>query len=268
MNFDTEGYLSLQMDNFVNDITSENKEIFNLCEDLNRYAQILKFDIHADTSELSQILIVGLFAKILNSYQATIILSRYGLCSQAKSINRISLEALFVLRAIASDNSLAKVLIGSDSKAMEKTLRKVTSNKDNIFDNILSEVDISDLGPLIQKNKDEDNNILRVEKWAELGGLTNLYLTMYSELSNDVHIEIRNLSQYLTTDSSGIINGISDLLDTTNIPIVLLDSITILSNAIESLHNVFNVGDDIIFESIEMQALKLCKVRNSEENLV
>lgn len=66
MNFDTEGYLSLQMDNFVNDITSKNKEIFNLCEDLNRYAQTLKFDIHADTSELSQILILGLFAKILN----------------------------------------------------------------------------------------------------------------------------------------------------------------------------------------------------------
>lgn len=266
MNFDTEGYLSLQMDDFVNDITSKNKEIFNLSEDLNRYAQTLKFDIHADTSESSQILIVGLFAKILNSYQATIILSRYGLCSQANSINRVSLEALFVLRAIESDKSLAKVLIGGDSKNMEKILRKVTSNKDNVFDNIQSEVDVSDLAPLVQKNKDEDNNILKVEKWAELGGLTNLYLTMYSELSSDVHIEIRNISQYLTTNSSGIINGISDLPDTTNIPIVLLDSIIILSNAIESLHNVFNVGDDSVFEAIEMQALKLCKTRNSGEN--
>ena len=265
MDFDTEGYLSLQMDNFINDITYKNKEIFNLCEDLNRYAQTLKFDIHTDKSKLSQVLIVGLFVKILNSYQAAIILSRYGLCSQANSINRVSLEALFVLRAIESDNSLAKVLIGEDSKNMEKILRKVTSNKDSVFDNIQSEVDVSDLEPLVQKNKDEDNNILKVEKWAELSGLTNLYLTMYSELSNDVHVEIRNLSQYLTTDSSGIINGISDLPDTTNIPIILLDSLVILSSALESIHTVFSIGNFTIFKDIEMQILKLCKARNCEQ---
>jgi hypothetical protein len=260
MDFDLGGYLGTQMNDYINEHYLKNYMLYQLCEDFNRYAQKLKFDIHPRIDELSEMAISSLFIKILNSYQAIIILYRYGLSSQAKSITRISLETLFVLKAIAIDKKHAQVLLDMDSKKIEKFIRKVKVNEDNIFDGIQSKVDLASLESLSQKNKDNHIEIPKVETWAKLSGLTNLYHTMYAVFCDDIHIDIRNLEQYVTVDSAGDIIGLSCLPNTADISNVLLDSLYILSEAIASLNRVFGVGDIKDLEAFEIRALNLREV--------
>lgn len=256
MDFTSEGYLGTQISDFIRENHLENLSFYELSEDINRYAQKLKLDIHLPNPEISQMATIALFIKILNSYQSIIILYQYGLSSQAKSIIRISLESLFVLKAIALDKSKVQLLIDTYSKETELKLSKIMNPKYKVFDSIRDQMDTATLNALKQKNKVDKIKKLKFSEWAELSNLTAMYNTMYSELSEDVHNDIVNLEQYAMVDSSGGVK-FSCVPNNTDVSRDLLWSITILLLALESLHSVLGVGKIEDLEAFDKRAMQL-----------
>ena len=103
MSFDTEGFLGNQASEIIKENYESHKDIFELCEEINLYAQSVKDDFKIYQDDMQGILATTLFSKILNTFQAVVILYKYGLNSQSKMLTRVELESLFTLKSTIKD---------------------------------------------------------------------------------------------------------------------------------------------------------------------
>ncbi|HHY70238.1 MAG TPA: hypothetical protein GX519_00930 [Thermoanaerobacterales bacterium] len=70
------------------DIENKNQDIFNLCYELNDLAQETKYKFAIHTENGQEIVGASLFVKILQEFQATVLLFRMGLGVEGKVLTR------------------------------------------------------------------------------------------------------------------------------------------------------------------------------------
>ena len=98
MDFNERGFLGSAVLEFVDSVEKRYPELLALCYRTNELAQGLKHDFRVNSADGQQVLALTLFVRVLNGFQAVVLLARLGLRTDAQVVARGLLEALFVLK--------------------------------------------------------------------------------------------------------------------------------------------------------------------------
>ncbi len=118
------GFLGTEINNWIPRIREAHPEFFQLVNDLNTYCQksMFQFDVH--NRDKQELLVSTLFIRILENYQAAILLAERRSLPPSRSLARIIIDALFVLCAISKNEKYADEFIHEDQISRRKFLNK------------------------------------------------------------------------------------------------------------------------------------------------
>jgi len=200
MSFEKEGFLCQEAEQYKSKIINDNKELFNLCFELNTLAHASKYDLQIHNQEAQEMMLGCLMIRLLNNFQGIVILSNYGLVVEAKILLRSMLETLFILKICCEDKDFIDKYIKSDQVYRYKLLNIPRNNPDHIFD-ALREYATEDIKKQVKDNI-KVNNIegFEIYELAEKAGLKSHYDSAYRLLCNTSHSGVRSLEEYLVLD--------------------------------------------------------------------
>lgn len=221
MPFNKKGLLGEDVNEIIKENYEQYKDIFKLSEEINMYAQEITYLLNINSKDTQGVVAGSLFIKILNTFQSVVILYKIGLDSQCKILTRAVLENLFVLKCIVKDKMYLEMLINSDNKKREQLLNNIKSNPYGVFDNLINEIDIHELDELSRKNHRNKIESISTKQWAEMAESYHEYYYAYKYLCNDVHVDLRNMEQYIKVDKDGNIDEFIMLPDIKDIKIIL-----------------------------------------------
>jgi hypothetical protein len=243
MSFDKFGFLSKDMKNISEVHYKEHKQIFDVCYKMNSFAQTLKSEMEIDPNNCRQVIASCFFIKIMNGFQAIILLFLQGLETEAKIITRTILESLFVLKAIADDKEEVRSFIDTDKKKKEKLLKNIFVNdNENIYITLKEKLTEKMLDELKQSNKKECIKDIQVYEWAKKANLLEYYRYVYVALSFEVHPDVRNLGKHLILDDNQKITEINCTPNTVDIFNTLVTACSLLIITINCLCKIFSLN--------------------------
>ena len=114
MDFNEKGFLGTAIVEFSKSVEEHYAAFFEACSRINELAHAVKFELEVHNKDGQEVLAATLFLRLLNGFQATVILSRLGLVTEAKIVLRSALESLFILRLLCKDEKFLAEYVGSD----------------------------------------------------------------------------------------------------------------------------------------------------------
>lgn len=209
MSIDENGFLDSDISIWITKHRADNNALFNLCEDINRYAQPILNKLEINKGDAQELLVVLLYVRALSTYQACIILCERGMVSETRILLRSLIELLFRTSAISKDYNIALAFIQEDEVNRRKFINKF-KNLSAELKNHHGNPELDDLLKTINSEiEDKDIKELKTQWFAQKSGLNDYYNTAYSVFSNAVHANVRHLQDYVVTDSDGNIETIN-----------------------------------------------------------
>jgi len=197
---DTKGFLGTQINEFIAGYRTQFRRLFELAEEANVASHNAFVRINAHNRDVQEMIVAALYLRILSNYQGAILLAERGMVSEARVLARAQMEALFTLKAVAKDHSLALEYAKEDQKKRIKVLNKLKKLHGGMpptFDEDKANQLERELLEEIARDKIVERT---TEQWAKEAGLHDWYLSAYADLSDTVHTKVRDLSQYLVQD--------------------------------------------------------------------
>jgi len=259
MSFDENGFLGKQIHDIINGNYENHSDLFLLCEEINRFAQSIKYKFNINSEDMRGIIAASLFIKVHNAFQGSVIMYKYGLDTEAKVIIRTALESLFALKAVVKIENFYKQLIESDRKKREKTLRRIKENPYGVFDNLQSESVLDELDKLTLENRNKKIKIFEPKDLALLSESYVEYYYAYNILCNDAHTDIRAMEKYLIIKENEEIDAFDSLPSTKDIERVLFTASYILSKALICMNEYCKLSLDDDLKNIEQKISMLSK---------
>jgi len=193
-----DGFLSEDIQEWIGKHRRENKDIFNLCSDLNTLCQKLLLSLKPKKDDSQKVIVTILFIRILSHFQGINILTERGMLAEARSLLRGMLDATFAAVALAKHQELVTEFVNDDHWQRLKCLNsfgnlpKKIKKRHRVGQNKLKELKES-----IQKEiDDKEIKPLTSEYLARKADLLFYYNTLYVILSSSIHSRIRDMDQY------------------------------------------------------------------------
>jgi hypothetical protein len=234
-------------------LLSANDAVFDLARQMNRECHSLIFNrVEVPGNDGQAILVVTLFLRALQHFQASILLLRKGLVAAGKVIIRAELEAIFALRAVASDEVNFRAFVSADMRERLNLIKKSRQYEYPILKMLreaISDDEISQLEAEVQQAGVAKK--LTVRELSEQAKLHELYVSVYPILSRAAHSGVRELEAYLITDSDGEVSEIEyspDLDDVVDLLLTACDFILLGADTIcrqFEIENLANVSCDL-----------------------
>ena len=117
MDFNEKGFLGTAIDEFSRSAQAQYVKFFELTRQINELAHALKFELQAHNRDHQEYLAATLFLRLLNGFQATVILGIKGLLFEGKVVLRSVIESLFILRLLCKEEGFALEYLGSSKGA-------------------------------------------------------------------------------------------------------------------------------------------------------
>ncbi len=203
--FTDEGYLSTSMDEWSRECFGRYSEWFALCKEFNRYCvQLLPKLKHKNRQEH---LAVALSFRLLSLFESSIILTERCMVNETKTKLRAMMEALFILRAITIDETMAERYYDNNILEKLKTLRRY---KRYGSEALLKGLDLDKRIEELDGIKRQKRIVgLTTETLAQKAGLSDFYVSAYPVLSWTVHSNVIDIGQYISGKSDEEIEGVS-----------------------------------------------------------
>lgn len=208
------GFLGEQARQNIQNMRRRYSKLFRLVDEANEFIHDVTAEIRIDPYDVHQCFIGSLFAKMLNGYQSVIILSEYGLESDASIVLRALFDGIFLFGSTVEDRGFAEKYIEYQTKLNQ--LKKVNAAIDNAVDLKFDGEKITklrcrkkeletDLGLNRTGDKKRKNlaAMFSSENLAKKAGLNAMYQSGYRILSDDVHTSTFSLERFLKIDSDG-----------------------------------------------------------------
>jgi hypothetical protein len=257
-----EGFLSDQINQWIEKHRNKNTDWFELCDDINRFSQQTMFSINVHNNDLVELMASALYARAMSNFQGIIIMSERGMINEAKILTRCFLECMFKLVAIEKDNNFAKTIILEDLFQRRDYLKAYKRTKEIgiASENYLSLEEIEHLIQDLEKMI-KSNGVKKITKRdiAVKAELESIYDTAYKILSSTVHIAPRDLGQYLNNNETENIQEISWGPDIEGIDIILFTAAESMLFVLSSLSNIYRLSYSDIWETIVNRYNKLSK---------
>lgn len=235
-----EGFLSPDISEIEINIYKANKAVLDEAESLNRICQSLKDRFLPKDHDGQKIIAICIFIKILNGFQAMVLLARKGLRIESEILLRTILEALFILKLVCSDEEFHRKYISRDALQRKKLLNIAQTNDYQVFEatrKLITEEFMKEIDEEVASSGVSEGEFA-VEQIAKRAKMHDLYESVYRIASDPVHTSIRSLSDYVKADPAGnIVSFYSGPL-----PDVSRDvdtALTILINAVDLLDHLF-----------------------------
>jgi Family of unknown function (DUF5677) len=145
--------------------------------------------------------------KILNDMQAAILLVEHGMASQARTLIRTGLEALFILANICRIDEFWRSFILSDQVGRLRLLRVIRDSPSVLLEDVCPHVTPELIDQLDQEIKEGGITAEKVEALARRVNLQNLYDGLYRLFSQNVHTSPRALENYCAFDQNNELVG-------------------------------------------------------------
>lgn len=210
---DDEGLDGFLMENlpYEAEISRTNGEALNLARRINRECHSLivnNTDIRNRDGQ--SMLVAALFLRVLQHFQAGILLLSKGLIASGKVAIRAELEAVFAVRAVAANETNMRAFVNDDLHERLQLIKKAREHHDYPILQRLREA-ISDADFVQLKERVRLANATKKVTTAELSKqaeLHYLYVSAYRILSRAAHSGVRELEAYLITRPDGEVGEI------------------------------------------------------------
>lgn len=202
-----QGFLTEPFDDVRNIIRDQYCDWRDLLLRQNKQCVAFQYELNITRDNPRELLGGTLFARILSSTQAAIILLEYGLLSQAKTVLRSALESLFALAAINEKPGLASKIAESQNADKRKLADQILQWKNPELKQSITEL-IEEPALTEIKDKHKKSPELEVFKLAQDAGMEDYFRSTYILLSFPTHSNMSDLISHLITDDKGQIEAI------------------------------------------------------------
>ena len=248
-----EGFLCDQISHWVAEIRNQNQEWFELCENINRFSHQTMLTVKIHNKVLIELIASTLYVRAMSNFQATILTSERGMINEAKALSRCLLECVFAIVAIEKDEDFAGAFGADDlrqRKGYIEAYRRIRG-KDIITKDAPSIQQIDRLKRSLEKNiKDKDIKPLTKRDIAVKARLESMYDTAYKVLSGTVHINVRDLEQYLDISEADDVQTILWGPDARDIDFILFTAAESMLFVLTALSKIFSLSYPDIWTSI------------------
>ncbi len=205
---DDNGFLGEGADDWSRSFRQKHSSLLDQCEQLNRDAHSLLSSVREHPEDKREIIVVCLFIRALEFYQAMILLLEKGMQPSGKGVCRCLLDAVFRLVAVAKEDETLQAYIASDEIERLKTTNKAQHNSTPNMQ-LLQEENLGEIKDEIKQTIDE-NKIKRdtTENYARKACMHDWYVDLYPYLSKAVHSRVRDLERHLLPDSVEKVQGL------------------------------------------------------------
>jgi hypothetical protein len=251
MDFNEEGFLGTAISDFTKAVESRYSDFFDACNKINKLAQGLKFELQIHNKDGREVLVATLFLRILNAYQAIILVTKLGLIVAAKVVLRSAIESLFILRLLSQDRKFLTEYVGSDEVRRLKWMNVALDGKSTLFDKLRDHATSAlreELKGKIDKNQWKELKTIDV---ASRAGLREMYDTDYRLLSEEVHTLPRSMEYLLGADEDGDIRTFEWGPTDKGIDYVLFTAIRVLFISLVALAELFELNKAEDLRSID-----------------
>lgn len=226
--FEQVGFLSAENLGFYQRLLQEHKPLWDLCSKLNELAQEFCYldNRHIPIEDVKNILIIGLYAKALEDYQAALILTSKGMRQQALTQIRALLEVTFIVVGCIESHDFYQAYISSDDADRRMTFSRIKNHAERVY---ACELDL--LIPTLSK----EGRVLPNQA-AKAAKMIDYYNKYYSILSYPSHTLFRSIDRKIDLNTYSIVHEPTS----TGMGYVLFSSLEIFHICLSRVGNHFN----------------------------
>lgn len=239
MPFDYNAFLGEEINYFTNETEINNRELYDLLYDFNRFINEKKYFIKHTSAIVKDNIILALFCKLIQTYNSIVLLAQRGLISDSKTLLRSLLETSINHNAIIYDEDYFDDYLGKGAIESLKLASQVKKNPSFFTEKIINQY--SD--EIICKLKVEADKVRRINniELSDVAKLKDVYVGLYSTLCLDVHGNIKAIDKLLQKDGD-IIKSINMTPSSEGHFEILYNSVWIMLTATKALSEYFSMN--------------------------
>ena len=209
MSMDEDGFLSNEISNFLPELNAKYGRYIDFASRLNRMAQEQKNEYSCNSLDRKRTIANCLFIKILNGYQACIILLNNMLPFEARAMSRTLCDPIYLLRIFSSEieSDFWREYLKYSSVNLRKKVNAALKNQHSIFNFTREFVNEDFLNELNKKASSVDANQFSVEQLAIKAGMQAHYDTVFRYASDEVHCPPDVVFRYVKFDENDEAKG-------------------------------------------------------------
>jgi len=263
--FDEKGFLGLQARDFALEISRKYKDWFDLCSEINSFAQRSKYELTIHNMDGQEVISACLFLRILNGFQACVILAGWGLVVEGEVLLRSMFEALFIMKACMKDEDFMREYVKTGQVQQLRLMNAAFKYDADIFMETRKYVSKEKMEELRNRKKRKEIKELNVSKVAEKAGLELLYDSAYRLLSDSVHCGPKSLENYIQeTDNAGRINALNVIPINVELNVVFMNATQVMFFALDAIFECFKINRKKEIETLDLRFQNLVQIENKK----
>ncbi len=240
--FENTGFLGEEIRNYIchRDLTETEKRVQIIVAETNALLHEFKRKIEVKEENAVDLTLAALFARLIQSFSASVILCQYGLSHDAHAVARNLVVGIFIIKSIIDkprnlDRYVAKYL-----QETQKRLEKI-KKKDYLGQNNQEEVSnkIEEYQTLFDSLVVQGN--LTEKSFAVQAGMEDDYDSFYAAMSSFVHTSISTLDRFLKTDVNGSVKEFDIGPNFDGVPLLLLSCCSYVLQVVDSLSQHYGI---------------------------
>jgi hypothetical protein len=249
-----EGYLSKQITQWIEKHRSENSAWFELCEDINRFSHTTMFTMTIHSKHLPEIIVASLYIRAMSNFQGIILMAERGMINEARALLRCLIECEFAIVAIDKDKAVVQQFVLEDQLQRRDYLRAYKRNKKSGIPHPEDAPSLKEIDDLLQgiESQIKKNHIRRLSKrdLAQKANLVTIYDSAYKVLSGTIHVNVRNLEEYLELNEAGEIKKLLWGPDVKEIDFILFTAAETMLFVLTAVSHIFSLSYDDIWKDL------------------
>lgn len=258
--FDQNGFLHGDIESWVAHTRARHKEVISIAEEANRVFHGFLSDRDANTHGTKAFVQSLLFARMLELFQALVILTTRGMVGASSVVFRSFVEAHFHFDAILQNDEYLEEYIDNWHAQRLRLAKAIANSKGKDLEELRIIFTNEKVEELKRLDDESASGSLSVRRVAELGGNEGTYHTAYALLCNQAHVNSWALESYLSDgsfESNPIRYGPNDSEVVRQIGLAILT----LLESYEALARLFGEG---VHEDTRKMSKKVKKQLNLE----
>lgn len=254
MPFEKNAFIGIQIEEIRKKHIENNTEVLGFINDLNRELNRILYSLKHTDDMNRDCFLIGLFCKIIQSFNSLIILSNYGLESDSKTVLRSMMESTFNFRAIVYDENFFEKYLKSGDKQTLYLMNNIKKYPDFFGKEIKDKLNEDK----IQKIEDAIEGLSRIKtfKLAKKARMKDIYLYTYNLFSLEAHGNAKAIIR------NHILENEDDTISFDMMPkygdynFTLLTSISVILYVLDGINEYFDID---ITETIDEYKVNLSK---------
>jgi hypothetical protein len=194
---DEDGFLGGRIEAWIREHRASHKDLLTLAETLNRESHAFLHGRAVRISDTRRLTSIVLFARMMELYQAVLLVVDRGSRSGARVLFRAFLEAFFHFAAIHKDSAYLDEYLDQFENERKSLINRIRNTDDPALEDLRRPID----GTLVAEIQNIDIRRVKIEEVARRGGCHNIYVTAYALLSRSVHSSAGDLEAHLALDN-------------------------------------------------------------------